>query len=117
MEALTAAAFESRASEAEARLAVLEAKLLSGVLAGKWWLAHSCLHAAVCCREGDLAAPWWSVLFCHAECRREHALHGAGVSGGGHGNAEELTALRDLLVKAREETVKLQGERDVVRRL
>ncbi len=35
MEALTAAAFESRASEAEARLAVLEAKLLSGVLAGK----------------------------------------------------------------------------------
>ena len=31
MDALTVAAFESRASEAEARLAVLEAKLLAGI--------------------------------------------------------------------------------------
>ena len=35
-------------------------------------------------------------------------------AGGGRGNSEDLVALRDLLVKAREETVKLQAEKDAV---
>mmetsp|Transcript_36998 Transcript_36998/g.82252 ORF Transcript_36998/g.82252 Transcript_36998/m.82252 type:complete len:95 (+) Transcript_36998:41-325(+) len=62
MDALTFAAFEQRATEAETRLNVLETKLLAGAVAA--------------------------------------------------GKTDELLALKELLVKAREETVKLQEERN-----
>lgn len=39
----------------------------------------------------------------------------AGASTGAVGSGDELLALRELLVKAREATVKLQAERDAVR--
>lgn len=46
MDALTVAAFEQRAAEAEARLSVLEAKLLAGALACAatvgWCSAQDC---------------------------------------------------------------------------
>lgn len=48
-------------------------------------------------------------------CTLGHVFTHAGASTGAVGSGDELLALRELLVKAREATVRLQAERDAVR--
>ena len=114
MDALTAAAFESRASEAEARLTMLEAKLLAGgarcrrqvrIEAAAYALILLFTVSMRPCRHAlRLPATEPACIPCYVPCVGAASSH----------NVDELMALRDLLVKAREETVKLQAERDAV---